>query len=462
MVDNNSNDKICEEFKKRLQSRIPDVKRELLRIKNGPQIPHVKSDCPEQLRELAERLVVLQVENGEYRREDIETSDMYKIKQISKLTGVSFRDVIDSLVENSTYVNYEVIDARHIIKLLSEFDEAYETFYPKYNAFPMNVLSTETRCYLKPLARGLSKQQKLETIIEVFRPHLFGIDFVEHNYEVMPKSRIVLTEENIEVIRAELSSIAESGNIDVIFSKKYEPYFKNLCSRLKLSGYTFDRFINEHTNLTYTMCFKADIIPAVKQMVLHFKSMYGTTRGMTERDPYLRNKVEAAQSVAGLYTTKELFELFGIDTDSPDNSARVLSKDELIHRDKVLVAELARIYPDGMMQKGFATNYNKLYTELTILYKRLGYEKIDDYLADRGIVRVVDKKSTETCVYLSERDLYKYEFLKGCQTPEEIDERLKSFGISLVGPYENLGIYRKLAYEGQDGTYCESSVRKFE
>lgn len=462
MVDNKSKEKIKIEWKERLQARVPDVKKELLLLEKGPQIPHVKSDCPEKLKGLAERLVALQVDIGDYRREDIETSDMYKIKDISKATGMSFRDVIASLVENDAYVNYEVIDARHIIQLLAEFDAAYETFYPKYNAFPINVLSPDVRHYLKQPARGISLQEKLQTLLEVYRPELSGINFDEHNYEALPKSRIVLSEQNIELIKAQLSSVAKQGNIDVIFSKKYEAYFKNLCSKLKLAGYTFDRFVNEHTDFSYTLCFKADILPAVKQMATAYYFEHGTTKGMTTNDPYLRYKVEVAQNLVGLYTTKEIFDYLDLPSDNPDFTAKTISTVDLKRRDKKLFDSLREIYPDGVIQKGFATAQDRMYDELCMLAKRFGFKSIDDYISNHGFTRIVDKKSTESKIYLSERDLLKYGFIQNCKSPEEIDERLASFGISYVGPYENLGIYRKLAYERQDGTYCAPASRKFE
>jgi len=448
------------QWKSKLEERKPDVEKQLLLAANGPQIPYVSDDCPEKLRPLAERLVALQVEMGEYRREDIYSSDMYKIKDISKATGASFRDVISYLVINDNYLNYDVIDARHIISLLSEFDAAYEKYYAKYGAFPMNVLSPEARRYLKNNKNGLNNIEKLQIVLEVYRPELANIEFSEHNYEAMPKSRIVLSEQNIKFINDELGSVAKNGNVDIIFSKRYEAYFKNLCSKLKLAGFSFDRFLSEHTNLTYTMCFKADILSAVKQMVKSYYKRHGTTRGIINNDPYLRYKIETAQNVAGVYSTKELLDLFGIDNDNFENNKN-LSLTELKRREKVLFTKLREIYPDMVVKRGFATKHDKLYDELALLCKRFGYAKIDDYLKDGGFSRIVDKKSEESYIYLSERDLKKYGFIDGCNSFEELNKRLSEFGISYVGPYENLGIYRKLAYEGSDSTYKSESVKTF-
>ncbi|MBP3581840.1 MAG: hypothetical protein J6J33_03740 [Clostridia bacterium] len=448
------------QWRQKLEERKVDVEKELKKRIEGPQIPYVQEDCSEALRGLAERLVLLQIEQGEYRREDIYSSDMYKIKDIGKGTGRSFRDIISSLVANDGYVNYEVIDARHILALLTEFNAAYEKYYTKYGAFPINVLSPESRRYLKNNKNGLTHAQKLQVLVDVYRPELGNVSFEEHNYEALPKSRIVLSERNIAQIVAELSTVAKDGNIDEIFSSKYEPYFKSLCSKLKIAGYTFDRFINEHTNLTYTLCFKADTVKAVRQMTTFFYSRYGTTRGITSKDPYLRYKVESAQEAAGVYTSKELFESFGIDTDSLENTNKTLSLNELRTRDGVLFAKIAEIYPDGVIQKGFATKYEKLYDELFMLSKRLGFDSVDEYLASHGCKRIVDKKSTDNVIYLTERDLEHYGFLKGIKNPEEMETLLRNwFGIEYVGPYENLGIYRRLAYEGLDSSYSADAPR---
>jgi len=456
-------------WRNRLIERKPDVEKELLYRANGPQIPYVSEDCPEKYRPLAERLVALQVASGDYKREEIDRSDMYKIKDISKATGRSFKDVIAMLVKNDAYVNNDVIDARHIIDFLDEFDAIYERFYETYNAFPINVLSPEARRYLKNTNLRLSHEEKIQGILEIYRPELAEIKFDTHNYDALPKSRIVLSEQNIEIIRSELKSIAVGGNIDtfdgnidVLFSEKYETYFKNLCAKLKLAGYTFDRFVNEHTKFTYTLCFKADILPAVKQMATHYYLRYGTTKGMTTRDPYLRYKVETAQNVAGLFTTKELFESFDIETDSLDNKNRVLSLRDLKIREKNLLAEIQNLYPDGVIQKGFASTHDKLYDELSLISRRLGFQKIDEYLADKGLTRIADKGPEETCIYLSERDLQNYDFLLRCKSPEDVEERLASLGIVYVGPYENLGIYRKLAYEGLDSTYGKAKPKMYD
>lgn len=446
------------QWKTKLEERLPDVKRQLEIMKKGQQIPYVSEDCPEKLRPLAERLVELQINNGEFRREDITSSDMNKIKDISKATGSSFREVIAYLVKNDAYVNYEVIDARHIIRLLEEFDSVFDKYYDKFGEFPMNTLSPESRRYFKNNKNGLNNIEKLQGILEIYRPKLSNIHITEHNYNALPKSRVELSEQSIEIIKSELNTIAKNGNIDAIFSSKYEKYFKNLCAKLKLAGYTFDRFINEYTDFRYTLCFKADILPAVKQMVKSYYDRNGTSTGITNKDPYLRYKIETAQNVSGCFTTKELFEFFGIKTENFDNNHK-LSQAELDARQKKLFQTLAELYPDKIIKKGFATKYDRLYDELSLLSRRFGYNNMNAYLTDNGFSRIVDKKSNEKYIYLSECDLNNYEFISDCQSIEEIDKRLKEFGICYIDPYENLGIYKRLIYDGLDSTFSPNKAR---
>lgn len=446
------------QWKTKLIKRMPDVEKQLVIMANGTGAPYISEECPEKLRPLAERLIKLQVKNGEIRRESMDTSDINKIKDISKATGSSFSDVISYLVKNAAYINYEIIDARHIIKLLVEFDKAYEKYFEKYGSFPMNLLSSESRRYLKNNNNGLSNIEKMQGILEIYRPELKDIAFSEHNYDALPRSRVVLDEKEIEVINSKLKSIANGDNLDEIFSKKHEKYFKNLCAKLKIAGYSFDRFINEHTNFKYTLCFKADILLAVKQMLQSFYDKNGAVMGITHKDPYLRYKLEAAQNVSGCYSIKELLEYFNISADYFDNNQK-LSGLELKQRQQRLFNKLTEIYPNKIITKGFATKYDRLYDELSLLYRRFGYKKIDEYLAANGFSRIVDKKSTDNIIYLSERDLDNYGFIDNCQTFDEINERLKNLKISYIDPYENLGIYRRLSYDGLDSTFDKTKAR---
>ena len=442
-------------WKTRLEKRIFDVEREFEKQTQGAMIPYVKETCPQKYLELAERLVKLQIEKGEYRREDISSSDLNKIKDMCKGTGVSFKEMIGKLVANDAYINYEIVDARHIVKLLQDFDSVYEKFYMKFGAFPLNAIDPDVRIYLKHNKNGMSIIEKYRTVLKVYRPEYANIKIEEYNYKALPRSRHTIADEEIEKIKSELASIAKDGNIDILFSKKYETYFKNLANKLKLAGMSFEEFINEYTDFNYSLCFKADTISAVRQMVLDFSCKHYTTKGITKKDPYLRSKVEAAQNAVGIFTTKELFDYLGIACDNYENKNSTIQRHELMLRQRKLFEKLEEIYPDKIIGNDLTKKYDRIYDELCILAKRFGFFDVNEYLQNFGFSRDLDYKRTEgNVIFLSERDLYNYGFLKGCKTPEEMQKRLDEFGIELVGPYENLGIYRKLAYEKQDSKAC--------
>lgn len=441
-------------WKLKLENRREDVEKELEKREKGPQVPYVSEKCPENFKALAERLVALQVKLGEFNREDISASDIDRIKDMKRrFTGLSFKDNIALMVENSGFVNYDTIFARHVIQVLDEFDVIYSRFYQEYGEIPMNVFSTDVRLFFKNNKNGLTKEEMLRVILEVYRPELANVKIENHNYDALPRSRQVIEPEEMERIVAELNSIAENGNIDVIFSSKYEAYFKELCARLKIAGYTFERFVSNHTSLDYTYCFKADVLPAVKQMIKSYQKKYGSTRKIDTLDPYLRYKCEVAQEVAGIYTMSGLVEHFGIDGDNLDQEKRTLSMDEIITREKILFTQLEKMYPDKVIPERFTVDNDRLYDELAMIANRRGFKNVNDYLVSKGFSRnITYKKKVDRSIYLSERDIINYGFLEGVEHVELAEQWLASQGITLADPYENLGVYRRLAYEKKDSS----------
>ena len=257
-----------------------------------------------------------------------------------------------------------------------------------------------------------------------------------------------------ERIVAELNSIAKNGFINDIFSPRYEKYFKELCARLKLAGYTFDEFVNRHTSLDFGYCFKADIVPAVRQMVLSFLKQHGTTVGIGEKDPYLRSKIEAAQDVVGIYTIGGLLDYLKVPYDNYENSAATLSKGELRAREVYIFKKLEEIYPEKVVRSNFTRDYPRVYDEISMLSKRFGFADINEYIKSKGFDRVNDyNRKVDRCIYLSDEDIVHYGFLDGCRHIEYAEEWLKGLGIEKLDPYENLGVYRRLIYEGRDTLY---------
>lgn len=442
-------------WKLKLQNRKADVEREIQRREAGPQVPYISDKCPEKYVDVAERIVSLQVKLGEFSREDLSSADVERIKDMKRrVTGLSFRDNIALMVENERFVNYDVIFARHVLQVLDEFDSIYERFYQEYGSIPMNVFSTDVRLFFKNNKNGLSKEEMLKTILEVYRPELANVKIEHHNYDALPRSRQVIEVDERERIVAELNSIAKNGFINDIFSPKYESYFKELCARLKLAGYTFDEFVNRHTSLDFGYCFKADIVSAVRQMAISFLNRYGTTVGIGEKDPYLRSKIEAAQDVVGIYTIGGLLDYLKVPNDNYENSAATLSKGELRAREIILFKKLEEIYPEKTVLSNFTREYPRVYDELSMLAKRFGFADVNDYLKEHGFDRVSDyNRSMERCIYLSDEDIVYYGFLDGCNHVEYAEQWLKGMGIDKLDPYENLGVYRRLIYEGHDTHY---------
>lgn len=428
----------------------PFVKSEHERLSGGAKAPCVSVECPEKLKPLAERLVEIQALNGEIKTEDIEKNDIYRIKDMSREPyKLSFRDAISFMVENAYYVDYDVVNARHILRFLREFEEIYNKYYEQNGAVPLNAFSNETRLFIKNLKSGISKEEVMRTILEVYAPEFADVKMEHHNYELVPKSP--LSKEEINRIVAELSSIANDNNIDSLFSKKYEPYFKKLCERLKMSGYTFHSFITKHSNFDYTMCFKCDIVKATRQMIISYFDKNGTTVGIQYKDPYLYNKIELAKEILGVYTISEVLDLMGIEGDNYDTSKKTLSPEEIAQREKVLFAKLEQIYPDKFITLKSSINESELYEELLFLARRRKFANINDYLATKGFSRDLNYNAkVNRNMYLSERDIVHYDFIKKCKTAEEVEKQLAENGVTLADPYVSLGVYRKLAFEGID------------
>lgn len=436
----------------RLNSLQPLVEREVA-LKNGLAFePCVSDECPDKYVEVASRLVAIQTAKGEIKREDISASDQDKIKYYAKKNGVSFENAIAELVHDAYYVNYDVLEARHVVGVLSEFDGIYAELSSPAE-FPMNLMEAENRKWLMRNNNGVPVEERMAWLLEVYRPELAEVKVVNHDYDMLPRSRQQLSAEEIENIKSTLASFAdENKNIDKIFHEKNEKYFMALCARLKETGSSFEEFVTKHTDLRYTHCYRADIVPAVKQMVEAYRYYKNTTQGITTQDKYLRSKIEAAQNVTGIHTTKELFDYLNIENDNPSHEAQTMSKADLARKEISVVATLTTLYPDKNIGDNFATNHEKLYDDVQLLTERLGYKTINDFLANHGFTRANAYAKGDRIIYLSERDLLYYRFATSTDSQEDIMERFKECGIAEVDPYENLKIYRRLGLNKQDST----------
>lgn len=428
----------------------PFVESENLRLKNGGNAPSVAESCPEKRRELANRLVAIQTEKGEIKTEDINKKDVSTLKDMTKLKSkMSFREAISSLVENAYFVDYDVVNARHILKFLYEFNEIYNSIYITNGILPLNAFSNETRIFIKNMKTGLSKEEIIRLMLEVYLPEYADIEMIHHDFSVVPKSK--LSQEKIDRIVSELGSIAVNNNLDAIFSDKYEAYFKKLCEILKQAGYTFDSFIREHTDFEYTLCFKCDIVKAVSKMCKGYKYLNNTMVGIQQNDPYLYTKIDLAKEILGVYTLSEVFAMMGIDSDNYDTSKKLLSNEEISSREKVLFSKLENMFPDKFIPVKSRLNDKEIYEELLFLARRHKFANVNDYLASHGFERDLNYNAKPNRnMFLSERDIIHYGFLCSCKTAEDAERVLAENGVTLADPYTSFGIYKKLANQKLD------------
>jgi hypothetical protein len=208
---------------------------------------------------------------------------------------------------------------------------------------------------------------------------------------------------------------------------------------------TVDEFLKKYTNLTYTKCYSAEIVPAVKQMVLSYQERFDTTTKIREFDPYLRSKIDAAERAVGKYTVRDLLNYWKIPNDNTWEGRNSLTKSDLEVRERALIDNLNKFYPDGVIDKNFISEHLDLYEDIKLLSNRFFQCGIDEYLRKLGFVRQSSHaQAAESVIFLSETDLKHYGFNQ--MSPLEFDE----CNISELNPKDYFGVYNKLVWQGLD------------
>ena len=442
------------QWKEHLKQLTPTILEQIKWLEQGPVEASVSPDCPEKLRAVAERLVVLQKEVGEYQRQAIAKEDVQRIKYFSKKEKIGFDDVVKLIVLNNRYVSKEAIEARGVAGYISEIQTVYDNIYKQYGVFPINAMNAEVKRACRSFKTDVSIQDKIEAIIEVFMPDLKGIEIVERDSSIPLQEKRELSEAEIQDLIGYFKSHSENGKINDCFHLENQKSFMEACKILASAGLTVDEFLKKWTDLTYTKCYSADIIPAVKQMVNAYRKRFGTTQKITDYDPYLRSKIETAEKKVGKYTIKELLDYLKVKNDNLGEGRSALTKEELEIRENTLVKMLKELYPEGVIKREFIEKYLKQYEELKLLAERFGAGSIDQYLARFGITRERSHEpKSESVFFLSERDLNLYRFLE--MEPQDFDE----CNISELNPNDYYGVYNRLVALGQDG--LGSSQRQF-
>ena len=415
------------------------------------KLASVSANCPEDLKDLAQKMVNMQNEKGEIKREYFEDKDYGKLRNLkSSKYKMGIKEAVSLMVDNAYYVDNDVLNARQILKFLKKFEAIYNEFYEMYNGIPLNKLGGEDYAFVllnRNWNMGLTREEMIRSILEVYIPEFANIEMFEE------RNRQLLTNEEIAIIVSDLKTISMETDkgLNVIFASEYETYFKELCEKLKSAGYNFNTFVAQYTDLNYTRCFRCnDIVSVVKKMCQSYKKRYRTTVGICDSDPYLWRKIAQAKIILGDYTIKGVLEKMGISADNDDTSNNVISQEELEIRERMLFSKIEKLYPDKHIPLNSITNDVEIYNELLFLVKRRRFFDINEYLESKGYSRDSWSGGGNSVIFLSERDLLYYGFLDGCETAEDEKKMFASYNIELADPYESIGNYRRLAYVGLD------------
>lgn len=433
------------EWKEHLRELTPIIMEQVEWLEKGDVVASVSANCPEKLKPVAERLVEIQNSVGEYQRSQISKEDIERIKYFSKTLKLGFYDVIKLAVDNSRYVSKDALEAKGVVGFILEIQSVYENIYKKNGVFPINAMSAESKRACRNFKTDVSLKEKIEAIIEVFLPELKGINIVDRDYSIVPQSKYDLSEQEISMICAYFESKAIAGKINSCFDVESQSEFLEVCKLLAKANLTVDEFLKKYTKLTYTKCYSAEIVPAVKQMVLSYQERFDTTTKIRENDPYLRSKIDAAERAVGKYTVRDLLNYWDIPNDNTLEGRNCLSREVLEAREEYIIERLKEYYPDGVIDKNFISEHLDMYEELKLLSNRFFQCGVDEYLKKFGFVRQSShSQASESVIFLSETDLKFYGFDR--MKPLDFDE----CNISELNPRDYFGVYNKLAWQGLD------------
>jgi len=434
------------QWKEHLKALTPTILEQIEWLRVGEVRASVNPECPEKLLAVAKRLVELQNQVGEYQRNQIPKEDVERIKYFSKTLKIGFDDVVKLAVSNSRYVSKDVVEARGVVGYILEIQSVYENIYKRHGVFPINAMDAEVKRACRNFKTDVSIKDKIEAIVEVFLPELKGMEIVENDYSISPQTKYELSSEEIERLIAYFKAHAKDGKVDSCFELENQKEFMEVCKLLAKANMTPDEFLRKWTDLTYSKCYSIDIIPATKQMVSAYRERFGTTQKITDYDPYLRSKIEAAERMLGKYTIKDLLTYLKVQNDNFGDGRNPLSKEDLMARESYLIKKLKQLYPSGVIGKDFIRTYPAIYEELKLLASRMGGGSIDSYLSGFGLSREsFHEQHSESVFYLSERDLDYYGFRE--MAPADFDD----CNISELNPRDYFGVYNRLIVLNQDG-----------
>lgn len=440
-------------WKEHLREILPDISEQIDWIRQGEVKASVSPNCPEKLKEVAERLVELQNSVGEYQRSQISKQDVERIKYYAKTEDLSFEHVIQTAVENSRYLSKTAIEARGVVGFITEIQNVYNEYYEKYGVFPINAMNAEVKRACRNFKTDVSLKDKIEAIVDVFFPEMQGMNIVERDNRVIPQEKPELTSDEIIELRRYFNKMAKNGNIDSCFEEKNQEEFLEKCKILQKANISLSDFLRTYTPLSYTPCYSVKTVPAVSHMLKAHMRRYGTTRNITKIDPYLRHKIEVVQKLTGKYSMLNLINFLHVNGDNTGEGRIQLSESEIRTRRVGLIKRLGNYYPDKFIDENFIKDHPADYEELKFISGRCGFDNMDSFLNSEGFTREVSHtRKAENVIYLSAKDLGYYSFYTMSSTGF-MDLELKE-----LNPAEYIGVYNKLIAQGLDSSqFLDSS-----
>ena len=218
---------------------------------------------------------------------------------------------------------------------------------------------------------------------------------------------------------------------------------------------TFEDFASQN-GLEYTRCYKLNTAESVLAMINHYYRIHNSYRGISRRDPYIRQKIDTYEEQANLHNLNDLLKSFGINNGDSFNNCQELPNHVIKEREKTIDTILTDLYPDKIIEEGFSTKQPFVYEEICRLVKRLGFENVDDFFDKKGYKRGVyqnRRKTSNNQIILTDRDLIEYNIIR--PENENYSEIVDEFGISVLGVENNRATYEYLIGD------CQDSMKKY-
>lgn len=431
------------------------VKNEQIKRAMGYKEPEVLVQEEGEYQEIAKRLVEIQNQQGFYTRKNLSDEDYSKLKVLAKKKGMGLKEVVGLLISNDRYLSPEEVDVQNLADLAENVRKVADECSEKFGGIPLNALSQKSRDYLSNKKIKIFLSDKLKLFIQIYCPELKDIPVIERSNLFSQDKYFKFDEEKIQALAEEIKSkfADENGKIDAIFGEENEDYFTELLGVLRKNRLTFEEFMKDWTDLSYTRVYSLDTIPAVKQMVQSYFSKRRTFRGITSHDPYLRDKIDVVEKYVGRFGIGELLEMWGLDNDTVVND-RQITFAEISKREENLVNSLSILYPEKIIDNGITKVYPEIYDKALSLSKRFNFKKVDDYFKKLGFTRINDyeREKNKGKIMLSERDLFFYNFIGESFTEDMLREIIECYGVTLLEPETNKMNYRKLVAQKKDST----------